>query len=89
MMDEFVGLLPFPMIAAIANEWRKWLSGGIKSMVFVKCVGCWISLGKTGQWMKAEQIAVILGITPVYAGLFRCTAFSRAVGSGGDLIPPL
>ena len=38
---------------------------------------------------EAEQIAVILGITPVYAGLFRCTAFSRAVGSGGDLIPPL
>ena len=58
-------------------------------MDFVRCVGGWISLGKTGQWMKAEQIAVNSGITRVYTGLLRFVALSRALAWGDDLASPL
>ena len=44
---------------------------------------------RTDQWMKAEQIAVTLGITRVYAALFGVAALSRALALGGDPTPPL
>ena len=57
-------------------------------MDLVTCVGRWISLGKTGQWMKLAQIAVSLRITGLYAGLFEFAALPRALGLGGDPTPP-
>ena len=89
MMDKFIQLSSFLMISVTANKcWRR-LSGEIKSMIFVRYVGCWINLGKTGQWMKPERITVSLLITGVCSGLSGFAASSRALAMGGDPTPPL
>ena len=60
-MDEFIEPFPYcPNSVTAISCWKR-LSGEIKLMVFVICVACWISLGKTGQWMKPAQVAVICG----------------------------
>ena len=57
-------------------------------MGLIKCVGCWMSLGKTGQWMEPEPIAVNLRITRIDTGLFELAALLRALALGGDPTPP-
>lgn len=57
-------------------------------MVFVKCVGCWTSLGKTGQWMKPERIAVSLRITGINTGLFKSAALLSVLALGSEPTPP-
>ena len=58
-------------------------------MSFIECVGCWMSLGKTGQWMEPERTAVDLRITGMSTELFELVALLRALALGRDPTPPL
>ena len=88
MMDKFVQPFSYcPNSVTATCCWRR-LSSEINLMVLVECVGCWISLGEIGQWMKPEQIAVSLRITGLYAGLFESAALPRALALEGDPTPP-
>ena len=84
MIDKFIPSFSFLVISVTAKECWMRLSGDIKSIISVKCVGCGISLAKTGQWIKPERIAVNLRITRVYTELFEFVALLRALALGGD-----
>ena len=47
-----------------------------------------MSLGKTGQWMQPERIAVSMRITGTETGLFELAELLRALALGGDPKPP-
>ena len=58
-------------------------------MGLISCVGCWMILGKTGQWIEPERIAVNLRITGIDKGFFELATLSRALALGRDPTPPL